>query len=70
LSDLILNSLALNLGYKFETSWESLSASVGLGYMYTQLDLGNNIVTDETGNVIAEVESWEDCHALGLMQKY
>ena len=58
--------MALNLGYKFETSWESLSTSVGLGYMYTELDLGKNIATDEMGNVISEVDSWENCHALGL----
>ena len=63
-SDLKLYSMAVNLGYEFKNIWRTLTLRAGLGYMYTKLDLGSSVVTDEQGNIIGRYESWENYNAL------
>ncbi len=63
--DLTLSSLALNLGYQFEDVLYDATLSIGIGYMYTKLDLGENVFTDENGNVLGVTDSWENSHSLG-----
>ncbi|MBD3226137.1 MAG: hypothetical protein GF313_15525 [Caldithrix sp.] len=66
-NDLILESEALALGYRFKKDYLH-PFSIGLGYINTLLNLGHQTITDESGNVINTFEprEWYNAYTLGL----
>jgi hypothetical protein len=65
-SDLKLNNFAVHAGYKFSDIFNEMSLGVGIGYLNSKLDLGENVFTDENGNVLGTADSKESFYAIGI----
>jgi hypothetical protein len=60
------DNLALNLGYNFKNRFKSIPLSVGLGYMRGVMDYGENVQTDDQGNILGVFSSKESFNAFGF----
>lgn len=71
-SDLTFSSSAFSLGINMSEIFPSIPFSLGFGYIDTELDLGENIWTTETGEYISSFHSYEnyDAYAIGVGIKY
>lgn len=58
--DLTFNSSVYSAGYNFNNVLADLSISLALSYMDTELDLGENVWTDDEGNIIGTFSSDEN----------
>ncbi|KAA3609977.1 MAG: hypothetical protein D8M58_07955 [Calditrichaeota bacterium] len=70
--DLYLQSQAFAGGYIFEDVYEDIDLNVGLGYMHTLLDLGENVYTDDGGFTLGAFNSHEmyDAYSVGFGFEY
>jgi hypothetical protein len=62
-SDLTWHSSALALGYTFNSN---VPIHVGLGYIYSKFNLGENVWTDESGIELAKFNSFQSCNAISV----
>ncbi len=65
-SDLYFTSKALNAGYVFKDMFEEMDVNVGVGYIRTFLNLGENVLTDDNGNVVGTFDSHESYDAFSI----
>lgn len=66
------HSVAAAGGYKFIGKNNILPINVGIGFIHTKLDLGENVWTDENGTVLGSSHSYESYNGLsfGIGIKY
>jgi hypothetical protein len=67
--DLTFHANAFAAGYKLKTEHPF---NLGFGYIYSKFDLGKNVWTDASGNVIGKFNTYETCNAFtfGLGSEY
>ncbi len=63
-SDLSFKTFGFTLGYNFKNMSKISPLSLGIGYMKSTINLGQNIWCDEYGNELGIFESKEWCNAL------
>ncbi|MFC2088875.1 hypothetical protein ACFLSX_04675 [Calditrichota bacterium] len=63
ISDLTYHASAFAIGYEFSTS---IPISIGLGYIYSKMDWGENVWTDASGNELGKFHSYESCDAFSF----
>ncbi len=65
-SDLFLESKAVTGGLVFNDFFEGIDLNVGIGYMYTVLNLGKNVYTNTSGDVLGTYNSSENYSAFSF----
>lgn len=66
LAELTYNSFAFSAGYNFQRFRQNLPISVGISYWGTNINYGENVLTDTQGNVVGRFTSKESATAISL----
>lgn len=64
--DLYLKNYSFLAGYVLQDFFDETDLNIGIGYMRTYLNLGENIATDNDGREIARFNSSESCDAFSI----
>lgn len=65
-NEVFLVSSAFSAGFTSDKIIPGIPVSIGVGYLYTKLDYGTNIWTDENGNVLSTFDSKENYNQFGI----